>query len=585
MASRPAPWVGVSIALLVVASLTAGCGGAGGGGGGSAAPGSTGAFHVVGTSPAAGSAAAGPSAVVGIDLSLPVDAASAAAHVTLVDDQGNVVAGTVSAAGSHVAFVPAQALALWTSYAITVDAALADASGHYTLGVPFAATFETRAEWDVSADLTAGAARVDITPPVGVPLGGFGEAPRRLSMPDLDPFNYYTLFAPSVGVLDPLYARALVLSDGTDKVAIVTLDGIATTDRMVQLAHQEATRLGASIPFENVLMCASHTHSGPGAISPGWFWQIVAMDLYVPSVEADVARGIGRAIYEADSQLAPAAVASGSSVLSGMTKNRRDGVSPYLTRADVDPELGVIRIDRPDGTPVATVWNYSIHGLGYWSDNMYFSADIMGNASAKVEASIGGVCLFANGAEGDINPEARGSVEVDHDGTVFADEIVRTRSSFQTRSRVEVESTAEVVDFGQATIDVSLSRAGAGNLTGMLANLSQLGISPGISFPLPADWTETRFRFQAIRIDDTVICSIPGEAIHEIGLDLKAYGRAAGFRWAYAFGLANGHMSYITTPREYALGGYEGIATFFGMYTGDRVVQSAELMIDRVTPR
>ena len=84
-----------------------------------------------------------------------------------------------------------------------------------------------------------GAALVEITPAVGVPLAGWGQVSRRNSLPDLDPRNAFTLFKPSIGVKDPLFARALVLSDGQTTVALLTLDDIATDREVVNLRCQD----------------------------------------------------------------------------------------------------------------------------------------------------------------------------------------------------------------------------------------------------------------------------------------------------------------------------------------------------------
>src|SRR5262245_18830957 len=59
-----------------------------------------------------------------------------------------------------------------------------------------------------SQELQAGAAKIDVTPPLGYPMWGYGDRHDQ----------------PSVGVMDPLHARALVLGAGKEKIAIVGLD-------------------------------------------------------------------------------------------------------------------------------------------------------------------------------------------------------------------------------------------------------------------------------------------------------------------------------------------------------------------------
>lgn len=67
---------------------------------------------------------------------------------------------------------------------------------------------------------------------------------------------------PSTGVLDPNFAKALVLDDGQTTIAIVTLDGIGSDGTLNQLAYDIAASKGFTVPFDNVLFSSSHSHSG-----------------------------------------------------------------------------------------------------------------------------------------------------------------------------------------------------------------------------------------------------------------------------------------------------------------------------------
>src|SRR5262249_47607112 len=92
--------------------------------------------------------------------------------------------------------------------------------------------------------LRAGAAQVDITPPTGHAMWGYGARHD----------------APSVGVLDPLHARALVLETGTERIALVSLDlGRAPTRQSTAAIRARVKAAG----IEHVFLVASHTHHGP----------------------------------------------------------------------------------------------------------------------------------------------------------------------------------------------------------------------------------------------------------------------------------------------------------------------------------
>src|SRR5437660_7136433 len=93
--------------------------------------------------------------------------------------------------------------------------------------------------------LSAGAASADITPPIGYAMWGYGARHD----------------APSVGVLDPLKARALVLSTGKESIALVSLDlGRAPTRQSTEIIR---SRVKAAVGIEHLFLVASHTHHGP----------------------------------------------------------------------------------------------------------------------------------------------------------------------------------------------------------------------------------------------------------------------------------------------------------------------------------
>ena len=229
-------------------------------------------------------------------------------------------------------------------------------------------------------------AKVTLSLPAGTPLAGYGSAARRMLPPDPNPFNGFTYFKPNTGQMDLLFAKALVMTNATTKVAIVTVDAVGILSDLVDRIHASAVSLGATIPRENLVVSASHTHSGPGTQTKLRFWELMGTDLLYPPLRDAFVNDCAHALYNAEQNLQPAKYGSASDLLAGVTVNRRVGVSPTATPTTVDEELGVIRIDTMDGTPLAVLWNFAIHGTAYGDTNLDFSPDIMGAVSAKVEA-------------------------------------------------------------------------------------------------------------------------------------------------------------------------------------------------------
>jgi hypothetical protein len=227
-------------------------------------------------------------------------------------------------------------------------------------------------------ELTAGAARTDITPPTGHPMWGYGA---RHDMP-------------SVGVLDPLRARALVLAAGKERIALVSLDlGRAPTRKSTE-AIRKRVKEGAGI--EHVFLVASHTHHGPVIETDNW---PTPQNSYVRQLE----QKLSDVILEAAKGLRPARVGFASKEVP-LNRNR------HSKRADkpVDRELLVLRVEDADGKLIAQAVNFAAHPTMQDNKVLKFSADYPGALADLVEKESGAPCLFLQGAAGDLstNPGA-----------------------------------------------------------------------------------------------------------------------------------------------------------------------------------
>ena len=146
--------------------------------------------------------------------------------------------------------------------------------------------------------LEAGVAKVDITPPAGLPM-----------------YGYFSRTQLSTGTLDPLYARVLVLKAGDKSLALVTLDLGRTfgPSSLARLREQVAARSGISW----LLITAPHTHAGPNI-----------QDEYAqtPSWEAATLEKVAQAIDRAAQQAMEARVGTGRGKIDiGYTWRRMHG--------------------------------------------------------------------------------------------------------------------------------------------------------------------------------------------------------------------------------------------------------------------
>jgi neutral ceramidase len=229
-----------------------------------------------------------------------------------------------------------------------------------------------------SEQLQAGAAKIDITPPLGFPMWGYGDRHDK----------------PSIGVIDPLQARALVLGVGKDRIAIVGLDLGRAPVRKSTAAIRE--RVKTEIGIEHIFLVGSHTHHGPVIELDGWPDRDHS---YVRQLE----RKLGDVIVEAAKQMRPAKIGIASKDVP-FNRNR------HSKRPDkpVDPEFLVLRVDEISGKTIAHAVNFAAHATSIESKDRRFSADYPGALAEIVEKETGAPCLFLQGAAGDLSTNRTG---------------------------------------------------------------------------------------------------------------------------------------------------------------------------------
>ncbi|MDA0838453.1 MAG: neutral/alkaline non-lysosomal ceramidase N-terminal domain-containing protein [Planctomycetota bacterium] len=235
--------------------------------------------------------------------------------------------------------------------------------------------------------VNAAAAKVDITPPIGLWMTGFGARDSA-----------------ATGIHDPLYAKALVIESASNRVVLVCLDIIQPSpDIMAQVRFGVEQTTG--IPAESLFINSTHTHSGPTT------FRFNGMGVYDVTYCDQLSRKIVSAVQMACNDLAPATLSYGSSPVA-IGANRRllredGGVSmrPNDT-GSYDPTVYVLRIKFEDRAP-ALLMTHAAHPVILGSDNLEFSADFCGFACSAVEENLGegSIALFMQGCCGDINAD------------------------------------------------------------------------------------------------------------------------------------------------------------------------------------
>jgi len=290
--------------------------------------------------------------------------------------------------------------------------------------------------------LSAGVASVDITPPVGkyrvLSSGKFATALR-----------------------DPLYAKALVLKDDSACIAIVSLDLVYAFPPEMFDAYRE--RLKHEARIDSVVLTGSHAHN-----TPEHYWETAqtatADELADMPWNDESMEKIYRAILQAHANVASVRIGFGYGT-STIGTNRRL-VTPKGVRTlgrtvpdkvpvePSDPRVGVLRIDREDGTPLAVAVHYACHPVALMTpETTEFSADYVGEMRKEVSARIPGNpdVLFWQGAAGDQNLRSRitgsGESEVKSYGHELSDAVVSAAMSIETSTQAGLSSESETLTF------------------------------------------------------------------------------------------------------------------------------------------
>lgn len=350
-----------------------------------------------------------------------------------------------------------------------------------------------------SQALEAGAAKVDITPPLGTPLNGYGERMSR----------------GATGVHDPLTARCIYLSDGETALFLVTTD-LCILNRELRTAVLE--RAPGAVPPENIILTATHNHNGTGGLSPSILWRSIS-GRYVPDVLAATADKIAEAMQLAYDSRERATIGFGTGKHTGLTVNRRFPDGP------IDEQVGVLRVDNADGEPIAILANFAAHPTTIFDDDLYqVSADYPGYFYTELEALAGEGCvaLFTNGAEGD----QRTTNPSDTPGAWERTEAVGTLLAQR------VKEIANDITCDEMTLRLASAQ-------------------PALPPTIVSEWMPGDVFLQTLEINgDLLMTFFPGEPCVAIGLELRKRALSMGYKAQFSVGLANDHLLYFV-PRDY----------------------------------
>ena len=370
-----------------------------------------------------------------------------------------------------------------------------------------------------------GAAKRDITPREPVPMWGYGARHAALS----------------TGTLDPLYAAALVIQAGTNKLAIVGLDlGRAPAERSLQIIRN---RIKAEAGIDYSFIAGSHTHHGPvleltDEPGKGKGKYDAALRYY-----KEMEDGIAGAIIEANGKLTPAKMAAGSVRLEHFNRNRHTKIEPKPS----DRDLSVMRFDDAAGKPLAIVVNFAAHPTTISAETLKFSADYVGAMKAAVEKETGAAAIFMQGAAGDQSVDPGTNSGYQAIGQALGREVVKLASSLTPTEVVNPSLVvkedrlkfASRIDLSNPGIRAAYSFAFFPELIPNFADEYVEGVRPRLTVA----WLN----------GDIALVGVSGEFFSNHSIRLKERARVKNL---FFFGYCNGYHQYFPTVEAVAEGGY-----------------------------
>jgi hypothetical protein len=256
-------------------------------------------------------------------------------------------------------------------------------------------------------EFRAGTARAKVTPDELGWLGGYGHRTR-----------------PAEGVAADLWARALALEDSQGHRCILVNADIHIFTRRLHREIVEAARKRFGLEQGEVMLIATHTHSGPAlpeGFDPVISWGLDERELRKLRAAADRIRDRTLdAMARAFSGLRPARLSFGrGEARFGVNRRVRRGDGEYIFGANregiADPDVPVLLVESPEGTPLAVAFTYACHNttIRNGHEGFYrYHPDFAGVAAEQVEARLAGsTAIYVTGAAGEIDPQPQGGLE------------------------------------------------------------------------------------------------------------------------------------------------------------------------------
>lgn len=392
---------------------------------------------------------------------------------------------------------------------------------------------QASAQVNIQGRLKAAVVKVDITPDEPKMLLGY--AARQ-----------------STGIYDRIHHKMVVLDDGNTRFYLVSSDiCLVSPSEYDYVAALLQKKLGID-PLQ-FWWSVTHTHSAPEVGVPG-LPAVFLGDRYKHNVDTSYTRLVEetliKGLEEAIQKLEPVTLGVGWG-FSQANINRRtwgtDNKAAFGMNADgaVDRKIGLLRLEKQDGSLMALIANYAIHSTVLGPQNLKISGDVTGNVASYIEEKTGAPLLFINGAAGNMAPiysvyPSRGAGQMAQYNVLLGDRILQANQDiFDTYDSVKLYTGELVVQTPRKE-----------TMTRWPEDLKKY---TSVAADKKTNLVNLPVRF--LRINDAIaIWSAPLELFCEISNNVRD---ASPYPYTFYFGYTNGWLGYLSTAAAWEQGGYE----------------------------
>lgn len=436
--------------------------------------------------------------------------------------------------------------------------------------------------------LKAGAAQIDISPKESQFLYGYPYVERN-----------------SIGIHDPLWSSAIYLADGLTEVIFITNDIIFVPKTVVHAARDRIFEQ-THVPQSNIMISATHTHSGPAT-----------MDSLVNEADSAVAPADPRYVKQLEDGIVWAAVKAYNTAQSahigftiadstGIGTNRRDPKGPS------DHEIPVMLVRTTEGQKnIACMLVCCMHPTVLHEDSKLVSADFPGFARVYLQENLLGrdcIVLHHSGPCGNQSPrhvtQANTFEEADRIGTIVGKAIEKSLTNLEFIENLKLNVKQGFVDLPKKKfLEVDEAQKRRDNAVNRLAILRNQKASEKLIRTAECDWFGAErllilakaartghldkiyesilpAEIQIIQIGHTKYVSWPGEIFVEYALKVKGE-----IENTFIISLANGNLNgYVTTEEAAQEGGYEASSGLISYEAGNILVEKTIELISKQQP-